>query len=252
MKILFRTLGAEILKLRRTLALRLAFVAPLVLVGANVGMFLERGSISTPEGVAAWIWYGQMNVVVWGLLMIPLFVTLETALVGNVEHANDHWKHLHALPVARGVIYVGKQFSGMVLVGVSSLALVLHTVGGGMLLKLLRPEIGLGPTVPWGRFFAYAGMTYLASWLIISIQTWISLRWKSFVVACATGIALTVAGVFVIHADWGSFWPWALPGAVANEFSDGFLLVRELLFGTLGSIVVALIGGWDVSRRDVV
>jgi CheY-like chemotaxis protein len=87
--------------------------------------------------------------------------------------------------------------------------------------------------------------------LIISIQTWVSLRWKSLVVTCAVGIALTVAGVFIIHTNWGDFWPWALPGGLANEFSEGMVHVPELLFGSLGGVVAALLGGWDVARRDV-
>jgi ABC-2 type transport system permease protein len=233
------------------LAFWLALIAPLVIAGANAGMFLQRGTINTPENVSAWIWYGQMNIVIWGLLMLPLFVTLETALVGNLEHTSDHWKHLNALPVPRGVIYAAKQFSGMALIALSSVALVLTIVGGGVLLRLLRPGIGLGPVIPWGRLFAYAGMSFLGAWLIISIQTWVSLRWKNFVVACAVGIVMTVAGVFIIHAEWGGFWPWALPGAIANEFSEGVLHVPELLFGGIGGVVAAVVGGWDVTRRDV-
>ena len=251
MTVMVRALCAEVLKLRRTLALWLALIAPLIIVGANAGMYLQRGSINTPEYTSTWLWYGQMNIVIWGLLMIPLFVTLETALVGNMEHTSDHWKHLNALPVPRGVIYAAKQFSGMALIASSSLALVFFIAGGGAFLRLLRPGIGLGPDIPWGRLFAYAGMTFVGSWLIISIQTWISLRWKSFVVACAVGIALTVAGVFIIHASWGDFWPWALPGAIANEFNEGVVHVPELLFGGVGGVVAAVLGGWDVARRDV-
>ena len=251
MRPFIRTLSAEMLKLKRTLALWLALLAPIVLVGVNVGMYLQRGSIQTPDGVPPWIWYGQMNIVIWGLLMVPLFVTLETALVGNMEHTSDHWKHLNALPVPRAVIYTAKQFAGMLLIGLSSVALVLEVVGGGLLLKLLRPNVGLGPSIPWGQLFAYAGMTYLGAWLVISIQTWVSLRWKSFVVACAVGVALTIAGVFIIHAEWGSFWPWALAGGIANAFSEGVVYVPELLFGSLGGVLAAVLAGWDVVRRDV-
>jgi hypothetical protein len=139
----------------------------------------------------------------------------------------------------------------MALIALSSLVLVLAIVGGGVLLRWLRPAIGLEPEIPWARILAYAGMTFAGSWLILSIQIWVSLRWKSFVVACAVGIAMTMAGVFIIHTDWGSFWPWALAGGLANEFSDGVVHVPELLFGSLGGVVAALLGGWDVARRDV-
>ena len=251
MRLMTRTLRAEMLKLKRTLAFWLTIIAPLVIVGANFGTFLQRSSVNTSQYGSTWLWYGQMNIIIWGLLMMPLFVTLETALVGNMEHASNHWKHLNALPVPRGLIYAAKQVSSMALIALSSLFLVLSIVGGGILLRLLRPGFGLEAAIPLGRILGYAGMIFLGSWLIISIQTWISLRWKSFVVACAAGIALTVAGVFIIHADWGGFWPWALPGSLANEFSAGVVHVPELLFGSIGGFVAAVLGGWDVARRDV-
>jgi lantibiotic transport system permease protein len=251
MKTLIPTLGAEALKLRRTLALWLALIAPLVTAATTFGIFYDRGSVAGADGIGGWVRYGGQNIVVWGLLMLPLFVTLETALLGNMEHYSNHWKHLNALPVPRGVIYAAKQFAGMGLIGLSSAVLVPYTVAGGLLLRLLRPGIGLEGVIPWGQLVTYVGMTYLGAWLLISIHTWLSLRWKSFVVACATGIACTIIGVFVVRADWGPFWPWALPGSLANGFSSGGVLLPELLFGCIGGIVLALWGGWDVTRQDV-
>jgi hypothetical protein len=248
---LINVLGTEILKMKRTLGLWLALIAPAVIVAANVGIYAQRGRIAAPEGTSVWVWYGQMNIVVWGLLMIPLFVTLETALVGNMEHASGHWTHLNALPVPRPLLYAGKLFAGMALIGLSCLSLVVTMVGGGKLLELVRPGIGLAGQPPWGPMLLYAGMIFLGSWLVTAIQTWISLRWKSFVVSSAVGIALTVAGVFVVNAEWGSFWPWAIPGAIANEFNEGVILVPELMVGALAGLAAGVLGGWDVSRRDV-
>jgi len=251
MKTLLKTFYAESLKLKRTLAFWLALIAPLTIVLMQIGMFYDYGTINGPDGTPPWIWYIQMNIVFWGLLVIPLFVTLETALVGNMEHSSDHWKHLNALPVPRGILYAAKQFSGMALIAISSLALIIFMVAGGWLLCLLRPGIGLDAPVPWRQIFLYVGLTYMGAWLVLSLQTWVSIRGKRFVVACATGIALTIAGVFIIHADWGNFWPWALPGAIGNKFSENVVLVPELLFGSIGGVLVALLGGWDVARQDV-
>lgn len=248
---LARSLHAEILKLKHTLALRLAIVAPLVIVVLQVAMFLDQQPYGLPEGTTPWTWYGQMVMVFWGLLMLPLFVTLETALAGGLEHSDDHWKHLYALPVPRGAIYAAKQFSGMALIGVSTVALPIFLILGGLLLRVLRPDLGLDAPIPWLRIFGYPFLTYLSAWLLISIQTWVNLRWKSFVVASAVGIAMTVAGVVIVNSDWGSFYPWAVAGLVSNQFNEGVVLLPELLFGCLGGIGAAIIGGWDVVRRDV-
>jgi hypothetical protein len=46
--------------------------------------------------------------------------------------------------------------------------------------------------------------------------------------------------------------PWALPGLIASGFNKGIALpLPELLFGSVTGIVVAFIGGWDATRRDV-
>lgn len=47
-----------------------------------------------------------------------------------------------------------------------------------------------------------------------------------------------------------SFGP-AISGAIGNEFSEGILLWDELLFGGIGGLLAALLGGWDVTRQDV-
>ena len=95
-------------------------------------------------------------------------------------------------------------------------------------------------------------MVHLASWLIISLHTWVAIRWQSFVVAMAVGILMTVGGMVVIHADWATFYPWALPGLLANTFNKGEpILLKELMVSVVGSVAVALLGCWEVTRRDV-
>jgi hypothetical protein len=167
--------------------------------------------------------------------------------VAQWEHAGAQWKHLFALPVARGAIYAAKQVAGMLLVGLSISALIALLIGSGLGLRLLLPGLGLEATVPVGAFARYAVTMFLGAWLVIAIQTWVTQRWASFAVACGVGVAMTVAGVLVMRSDWASYYPWMLPVLVANGFSEegmqalgGFtdgLPWRELLFGTLGGLL---------------
>jgi len=65
-----------------------------------------------------------------------------------------------------------------------------------------------------------------------------------------------------MQSDWASYYPWMLPVLVANGFSEegmqklgGFtdgLPWRELLFGTLGGLLLSVWGGHDVTKRDMV
>jgi len=111
---------------------------------------------------------------------------------------------------------------------------------------------GLEMSVPWMQILRYAGLSYLASWLILSIHTWVALRWHSFVVASAAGIGVVVVAVVVIQSKWGPWYPWTLPAILVDDLSEGLKPWITLAIGSLGGLAVAVLGGWEVSRRDVV
>jgi hypothetical protein len=42
----------------------------------------------------------------WATLMMPLFITIETALIAGLEHSENQWKNLLAFPIPRWTIYI--------------------------------------------------------------------------------------------------------------------------------------------------
>jgi hypothetical protein len=111
--------------------------------------------------------------------------------------------------------------------------------------------LGFEAPVPWLAFLRIIGLSFLASWFIISIHTWLSLRWHSFALASAVGIAATVIAVVLLQSDWSEWYPWTMPGLVAISLEEGQWPGPQLLIGSLGGLAMAILGGWDVSRRDV-
>jgi hypothetical protein len=150
----------------------------------------------------------------------------------------------------------------MLLVGLSLLTLISLIVLTGLSMRLSLPGLGFEGAVALWAFARYALTMFLGAWLIIAIQTWVAQRWSSFAVACGVGVAMTVAGVLVIQSSWASYYPWTLPVLVANGFGDEAMQTlsgftdgppwRELLFGVLGGLLLAVWGGHDVTSRDVV
>ncbi len=247
-----RTLRAEWLKMRRTLALWLVPIAPLVIVALQFAIVLEREDYyRQQQNVDAWAQYGEQMVFLWTLLMLPLFITLETALLGGLEHGNHQWKHLFALPIPRSAVYAAKQISAMVVVGLSMVALFAYLVLSGLALQAFTPGLGFEAPVPWVQFLRYVGLAYLASWLTISIHTWVGLRWHSFAVASAVGIVAMVVAVVLFQSDWSQWYPWTMPGVITYSLAEGLKPWAELAVGSLGGVAVAFLGGWDVTRRDV-
>lgn len=257
-----RVLRAERLKMKGTLAFWLALIAPAVIVSFQVmSAYMNRDLYYSRVPFDAWSGYAMQVMILWGLLMMPLFVTLETALVAQLDHASSGWRHLYALPVSRGLLYAAKQLSGMALIGLSLGALTGLTVLGGLAMRLLMPGLGFEAAIPISEVVEFSALVFLGSWLMLSIQTWVAQRWPSFIVACAVGIAMTVISVIVIESDYAGFYPYTLPVLVANGFSEtirplnileeGVRPLKELLVGSLGGLLAAAIAAWDVTRRDV-
>lgn len=252
---LWRALTAEWLKLRRTLALAVAFVAPFAIVLLQVGAALSRETSLTAyvsDGETVWQTFIRQNMNWWSLLMLPLFVTLETALVAGLDHAGDHWKQLFALPIRRGAVYAAKYLIGMALVGLSLLALLGFSVLAGLGLGLIYPDVGLNLAgIPWLHGLALCGVVGVSACLVTALQSWVSLRWRSFAVAAAVGIVATVAGVIIINSDYGQYYPWTLPALTMLTYVRESLPVGHVLLGSLGGVLVAAVGGYEMTRRDV-
>src|SRR5512143_3300985 len=102
---LMRAWSAEVLKTKRTLMLTLAFVAPLSVVFLEFIARMQHGDgLARSTAMNEWLSTAQNISILWGMLVLPLFVTLETGLLGSLEHSNKTWKELYALPIPRWAV----------------------------------------------------------------------------------------------------------------------------------------------------
>lgn len=247
-----RAVSAETLKLKRTLAVWMVLIAPSVVVALNFVMLLDRGAQYLTEADTAWQALAKNVLLFWALMMLPLFITLETALLGGVDHNSQQWKHLYALSIPRWAIYAAKSIIALILIGASTLVLWLETMAAGLLLHALKPEIPTGWPVPAGELLQPMLLTFLIAWCIIAVHLFVALRWQSFTFAIGFGIATAVINFMVIQSEkWSKAFPWSWPGYAIMEEGADFLPVA-LALGLAGGVIVGLIGMWIVSRREVV
>ncbi len=245
-------LVAEASKSRRTLSLALAFIAPALIAALNFLIYWQRGSTLVRPVRDTWLSLTQNNLVFWTLLMVPLFVTLQTALLAALEHSNKSWKHLFALPVSRAALYAAKQVAGIGLMGLSTVVLWAAIIVSGLALRQVKPGIGLEAPIPAWEILKFTLLTYVCSWLIIAIHTWIAMRWSSFVVAMSVGVAATIVAVVVVESDYLGYYPWTLPGLTMMEaMTKGTLAYGYIAAGCLGGLAAAIAGCMDFIRRDV-
>lgn len=245
----WRALRAERLKLKHTLALWMVLVLPLTVAALMVlggSLHAQQPSPSiTPA--AAWQKLETGMFLLWCLLMVPLFVTLETALLAGLEHGNQQWKHLLALPVPPGVHYLAKLSMAVLMVLAAYLLLCILILPAGWILMVTAPDRGLAGLPPLGNLWQLPAASFGASLLIVALQTWVALRWHSFTLAVSVGIVGTVVGFIVGQSRFGNYFPWTLPGEM---FRQGGNVHLTLALGLGGGVLVAALGLVDFLRRE--
>lgn len=249
MKQLIRAISSETLKLKRTLALAMVFVAPLVVVLLQFMMIWQRNGMSEGFRRNPWGMFQAGTFSLWAVGMLPLFITLETALLAGLEHGPKSWKHLFALPVPRSVIYTAKLLVTAALIALSCLVLAAGTIAGGYGLSFLKAGADFSSGPHWAELATGTLSMFLASWLLIALHSWIALRWPSFALASGVGMAATVGTALISNSErFWKFYPWALPIHASMGAQTAAL---ALTLGAFGGLVLAVFGCWDVVRRDV-
>jgi hypothetical protein len=249
LRCLARALAAERLKLRRTLALRMSIVTPAVVVALCVLQLAVADTRGANDPQQAWRQFAGASFALWAFLMMPLFVTLETALLAGIEHGERQWKHLLALPVPRSVHYLAKWVALLALLLGSALVFVALIGGGGWVLMQTQPESGLAGWPPWGWMLLRCLGMVAAGLLMAAIQLWVAIRWGSFTVAVAVGMSATVAGFMIGQSRYGRWYPWTLP---VQLFAKGGLHgTFAMVAGALGAAVILALSLWDFSRREL-
>jgi len=245
---IWHALCAEALKLKRTLALRLSLIAPVL--AALLGLLVQSAAVSRGRGDLAgtfWESHSRSSLTVWAVFLMPLLVTVETALLCGVEHAERQWKHLFALPTPRYAIYIAKFGVAQGLLLLSTLLVALLVVVSGWLLIGWYPSLSAAGRVPLLAIFSQALECWLAAGLILSANLWIAIRWPSFTVPLAAGIAGTFFAVFAESAKAAAYYPWLLP---VNALSGGVRLRLALILGIGGGLLASILGCIDFTRRE--
>jgi lantibiotic transport system permease protein len=247
---LMRALSAEHLKLRNTLAGWMTLIAPATVVGLITLQFIaQKGPMKAlPEG-EGWMTVVMSQLGLWSFLMMPLYVTLQAALLAGLEHSNRQFKHLKALPVPASVHYVAKWFVLLEVVVASCAVMVLIIPCSAMVLQAIKPNYGLDQSIPWVLILSKAAIMPLAALAMLSLQLWVSMHWRSFTVAVSMGMCATVLGYIIGQSkDYGPWYPWSMAVQTMAKTQDHIPLM--LFVSATLALMVLLLGAWQFSRSD--
>lgn len=248
MRELTAAVRVEVLKLKGTLALLAAFLAPLVVALLQTAMMVGRSRRMLPAGSDPYA--ALMNAFgFYVILMLPLFACLEATLVFGLEHTSGAWRRLGALPVRRRSIFLAKLavLSGLVALSLALLALSVAALGRGLL--AVYPDLGPA-SVPWALLGRRVVTLTGAALLMTVIHAWVSCRFASVPVSIGSGIAATIVGFVVASSErLVRVYPWTLP---VNLLREGAAAAPFVLGSLGGTLIVALLAIRELERREIV
>jgi hypothetical protein len=253
---LWRVLQAEALKMKRTIALKMVVLAPAAVV-LLVFLMAESAPFSTIRRGGTgqeWASLTRITLLFWAALMMPLYIALEAALVASLDHSENQWKSLLARPVPRWTWYVAKLMVVVAMLATSMVILLGGILVVGTILPRLQPQLHFGSLAPWASITRQGAQVSGLAFLSLTIQHWVSLRWRSFSVAVGVGIVAMVVGYVatvatVQAADWPQYFPWTLPMLVLSRHpQDAY---AALWVSVVVGLVVAAAGCMDFCRREV-
>jgi lantibiotic transport system permease protein len=253
------TVKAETIKLRRTLALWVAVLAPLAICLLNLVVYwsriddLRRLEIVDPNNM--WGNIVTQSFTLWLVLTLVAYISLETALLGNSEHGERTLKALFVQPVPRWWIYLAKLLVGAGLLALSTLTLVLATVLVGAAVEAMLPGTGYAfQSFPWDELVRPALNAFVLALAALALHTWIGMRFRSFIATLSVGMIATVVNFLVILSqkgqEWGWWLPWTLPLNAHPNMSLGHL--EDGMWISLGvALALTVAGCIEISRRDI-
>ena len=240
---MLKLLSVELLKIRRSLALLMMLVIPLVVVVLNVLVMTrqhELRAVTAPDW--HFYWYGSTGL--WCYFMLPLYIALITGLLNGQEHRNHTWRMMLTLPVSQLQLFAVKGFlAWLLVVGATAIMAMGAMLGAGMLVLVGATAQG---AVDFAMlpFIAKLAVTCLP---VVAIQHAVSWRFQNIVLPMAVGVIATMGIAQIGSSSCWIYYPWAYSLMVIDGSAGGQQQQALVLAAGAGAVLFiasALALGW--------
>jgi hypothetical protein len=188
-----------------------------------------------------------------GGILLPFFIMLVCTLLPQMEYRNNTWKQIFASPQSKGNIFFAKFINAQRLV---LLFIVLHLVFvfvAAVLLYFVYPSLHLfSQRLVWREVIMNRVNAYLTILAMFSIQFWMGLRLRNFVVSLAIGLACWFIGIILameFKSPAAQFFPHAF------SFYPSFKELKDLTpqivrTSLIFSVVILGLAYFDFTRNQ--
>ncbi|GEN36492.1 MULTISPECIES: ABC transporter permease [Aneurinibacillus] len=245
---MMRLLTSELMKLRRSGVVWIAVLAPLFLVLQGVANFMRyRDSAFANSRRTEWEILYEQCIILYPSLLLPLVITILMALLARIEHGQNGWKQLLALPVTRAQVYVSKLIIACLLVFLN-----LSVLSAGTLLAGLA--VGAEGAVPYGLLLGRGLLAFIAVLPVVAVQFVLSFRFSHAGVPLALGTGLAAPTIFAANSEhFWIYYPWTYP--VMTYFGPSMEKFEQdtVMYGIAAALfaLFLLLGFREFRKRDM-
>ncbi|WP_158884144.1 ABC transporter permease [Rhodanobacter sp. L36] len=206
-----RAFESEWLKTRHSLAgwlvLGGSLFTPLVVIVARLVQHERLVHINAANGFWLSLWQSSWQSM--AIFFLPLFAILITSLITQIEHRNNAWKQVHALPLHPSAIFLSKLAVIVVLI---VQFFVLFNVG--IWLSAIVPTllVAVAPyphdSLPSARFLHDDTMYFIDCLPIVALQYLLGLRFRNFLVPLGVGFLMWIGALAALSWKYGYVIPY--------------------------------------------
>lgn len=221
---LFIATKAELIKTKRSASFWLSLIGAAVipLVFFLVYVLKPEKNYKTFE-VKPWEIHFIQGWQAFSLFLLPMFVILICSLIPQIEFKNNTWKQVFASPLSTGNVFFSKYISIVMMILFLFLMFNVFMLLSGIVPNLLFSKYTfLDKPVDWVTLMKLNLKTFVSLLGIISIQYWMGLRFKNFIVPIGIGLGLLVTAMILSPWEHIDKFPFAFPyltfsGVIENK-----------------------------------
>lgn len=189
-----------------------SLLAPLSLVGIFfLAYFFKYEHFIPKAGINPWVNFVSSNITNTGFMLLPFYVILVSALYSQIEHKQNMYKQLNILPVDKSSIHFAKVSFLISLIVLTMVYFVIMLLVCGYTLGMIHPELKfLNYSPDWAEIISAVTKLFISTLGYMTIQLWLSMRFKNIIVPLGIGLALYIGSAIAIQGwDKIIYFPYA-------------------------------------------
>ncbi len=142
--------------------------------------------------------------------LLPMFVILICSLIPQLEYKNNAWKQVFTTPQSIGTIFFSKYFAIIIMLIFLYVMFNVFMILAGVIPNLFFSKFGfLSHSINWESLIRLNVKSFVSLLAIVSIQYWLGLRFRNFIVPIAIGLFLLIASIILLGWEHVAKVPYA-------------------------------------------